>query len=304
VLTSDFALDLPDIATQLDSAARKSFRSEESWKAISLLLLFGGACAAVVPSRYHTGHIVLSLGPLASGLCFLVTLAISVALAEDRHTEQAGRAASVGQRYQSLAWRYATGGAPFVETYRADVARRLYLESAMALSGAVGRLAPLIDFRSGGQHVTASMDALRAAGLEARRAAYKELRLTPVVAEAKARAALLSRRAKQFRAGLRIFSFLALAAALAEAVDLLSLDLVGAMTVGSTGVLAWTAMQRYDSRAAEATVQFEQAALLVAQLELLRDPDRWGAFVANCEDRLFGPVQLLLDDGRRGQDVG
>jgi SMODS and SLOG-associating 2TM effector domain 3/SMODS and SLOG-associating 2TM effector domain 1 len=258
--------------------------------AVSLSLLFLGAAAATVPAHLQHRAVTLSPGPLLSGICFLIALFISLALAEDRHEYYAVRAVNIGLQFESLAWKYSVGGYPFVETYAESIAQRLYLDAALELTNSLTIAASGTRLRTDGSHLTESMARLRASNLEDRKSAYRDLRLLPLASEAESRSARSTGWLRVTRISARTFSVLAVILALAQAVDIITIDFVGAAAAGSTAILAWGAMRKYEVEAGEAVTQYERTTLLLARSESISDEGQWSAFVANCEDVLWGPA--------------
>jgi hypothetical protein len=252
-----------------------------------LLLLLAGAVAATIPWHMHHEGMQIALGPLLSGVCFVATLFISLSLAEDRQEFLAAQAENAGLKLDSLAWKYSAGGYPFIATYDESVARRLYVDEMLGITNTLSSM--VSDFRIGtsGAPVTEEMADLRTSSLTSRMETYRLRRLLPIASEAQARSVSARRRSKAMRSLARAFSAAALVVALCQAINLLAIDLVGAVTVASTVFLTWNSTRKYDVEAGDAVTQYERAALLIVRSDGISDESQWSAFVANSEDLLW-----------------
>jgi hypothetical protein len=238
-------------------------------------LLAAAAATAIIPEGY-TGNV----GPIITLLLFLGALAIQLggfaAKAEGRWYE--ARAAS--ESIKTASWEFAVGGEAFrldddtAERQYLDVLRRVLANVKSLDVGAAG---------TANGSVTASMKALREADRAARAAAYLRGRVEDQVVWYSDKAALNSRRHKQFGSAVVVIESAAVLLGVLRVSGTVGPDYLGPFAACAAGVLGWMQAKKYANLAAAYAVTSHEVSLVPATLDPTQSEETWATAVHDAE---------------------
>jgi hypothetical protein len=271
------AADLPAILTAVDRASDTSQRRFARASAGRLVALVVAAVSAVVSAAWEA--VLLTAGVSLAAFC--VALACELYLWRARPERRWYEARAAAESVRTLSWKYAVGGEPMPVQLDPRLAREL-LSAGLAEAAPVDAGAA----RGDGSAPTPWMDAVREAGLEARRAAYLVHRVAHQRAWYQARASSNAAAALRWRRALVALELAGLAAVaflLARpAGPLLAGGVAVAAAVAAAAAGSWLQLRQHEQLAVAYRTTLEDIDGVEAQVRAAT-AQTWSRTVSDAE---------------------
>jgi hypothetical protein len=271
---------LPAFFSRADSISLEAQRRHVRATKFELLLLGLAATGAVIWTLTDRSAAVAIVASVA--LIGAFTIRAKAFLGREPAGWYQGRAAA--ESAKTLAWRYAVCGNPLplqLGLYAADaliLAR--FSEIASRLDPKVVDLAPIDD------DITDWMRRLRSAPLEERRAVYEAERLRVQHGWYAAKAASNARQHRSWSVTLMAIEAAGVLLAIAQATELVDIDLLGLVATLGAGVIAWTGTRSHATLADAYGLTASEIETILSLVDSQLTEDQWQVFVAGAEDAI------------------
>ena len=292
-MTETLKLRRSDLSAICRSAADVSAAGQRQTKLLvrtELVTLIGAGAAGV--HGLHVGSSKLDLLAAVAGVLFLVSFGCltyrSISKPENRW--YAGRAGAESLR--TLAWRYAVGGDPFPTALPEQDAAELYLDRVERILAALKDL-ELAPTAPDDRELTPTMQRVRAAPFEARRAVYQRDRIENQIRWYADRAAQHERLARLW---LRVAALASLAGVVAAGFRLfggVEVDLLGVAASCASAAIAWNQLNQHRALVAAYRVTGQELAIIRDRSDHVAEP-KWRSFVSDAEDAVSREHTLWL----------
>jgi len=190
-----------------------------------------------------------------------------------------GRAAA--ESAKTLTWRYAVAGDPFPPAGgNVDGAFRAQLAAVTRDLTVI-----LIPETGGGDQITHSMRALRAADFAERRAAYLAGRIEEQCSWYAGKAQQASRRNNLFLLLTIMLEFVGVVAAVLRIAEVISFDLLGILAAAAGGIASWAQTRQWGSLARAYAIAANELSTIGGQAREVTEDD-WPRFVDEAEEAI------------------
>lgn len=277
-------LDDGDLPATYQHAARTRESNErrlERYTAAQLLLFCLAAACGAFTLEVTYRDVSADVAGLVALVAFFLALILELMLAQGKFDEWRERTDSAAEAVESLAWRYAVGGAPFgLVATRDDPDEALIAAISVVTRGLRDvELTP----SGGSRQMTPAMTALRKDTFDHRRAAYKT-RLERKRAELEERADESRRRRAWWERVATTTLVLGLVGAMLKVLTLTALDVLGVAAAIAAAATAWLQTKRYRNRALDAGSKAAELTDAIESGDLIESEWLWSEYVQATEE--------------------
>lgn len=283
---------LPGLFMSADRLSKDSRRNDRVLLGAELLLLTFAALASIPSVMMRDLNITSGLATTAL-LAALIFSLVRVALRTD---ETWYRARAVAESVKSLAWLYASGGAPFPigSSDGADEILNTRLREILEESGGLD-----IRPRSEGQ-ITSSMRTLRASSLAQRKDAYLETRVRAQIAWYSGKSQDNATSARNWIVGAVLIYGAGIVAGVLRFLGVYDTDLMGLAAAVAGAALSWRQSQQHQTLKVAYAFAAHDLMLIADRLSAVQSDDEWASFVSNAEAAISREHTMwLARNGRR-----
>ena len=273
----------PDYAVRLDAEGRQLRDRAQRAQGRILVALCGSGLAAALPYKLTIGSDEIALGSSFAALFVLVSLLLGVFLVEDGTAADAESALSVARHMTSESWKFAVGSQGYSRTLGDPAARRKLSRVLQGLVMTHGRALARLQHLEAPPQVNQPMTELRLRSLDERRSRYLAERLDVAVDSDDRDLRRLRQRARHAQILARSAQVLMLGLAIAQAVQVLDVDLVGAVGAVSASAVAWLGFLRVEREAEALGSRASASVVMRDRLLAAADEPEWAALVEECE---------------------
>jgi hypothetical protein len=269
--------DLPSIYRVASDHSARGQRTATRWLAAQLILLGFGAVLGAVDGVDVAG---VHLGSASAAGALLISLVPAAWLAA-RNPQRAwyeGRAAA--ESVKTLAWKYAVRAEPFTGN---DTTASTRLEADFA---AICSEVESIDWPEWADQITPSMQALRQAGLEIRKEAYRSGRIEIERRWYAGKAASYQQANRRWNALAIGATAVGLTSGFLKAWGVMSYDGLGAASAIAAGATALLQMKQFRPLVAAYGLTGRDLTEVQKQLERAADEQEWAQRAAGAEDAI------------------
>ena len=273
--------DYPALFATADQASTGGQRSYLRALAARLSLAVLAAISAAFTIRIGGGS--LDAAAAVTALAFIIALVVDVTVLQGRPGRAWYEGRALAESAKTLAWRYAVGGAPFLQSLTGEQADRLFLDRIRLLQRDLPSV-PLLATTA--PTITPTMRQLRAAPLADRRAAYQNGRVLDQQHWYATKSRYHQRRATAFRISALGMEVLGVVAALAKAFGIVNFDLAGIVAASVAALAAWSAARQHATTATAYVVTAHELGAIAELLRQNHDELEWSTAVDDAEDAI------------------
>ncbi|MGY2067016.1 DUF4231 domain-containing protein [Blastococcus sp. SYSU DS0619] len=258
---------------------------------LGLLVLAAGGAAG----NWESNDAQFDIGALVAAAGFLAALVLGLSTAARRPEAQWYEGRAGAESVKTLAWRYAVGGEPY-PVGAPDADARL-LKRLSSIPDQLPGIAwePVTPT----EQITGAMRALRASTWEERWEAYVQGRVVDQLEWYSKKATAHRDRERRLGIAVAVVTGIGAAAALAQVVNWLELDLMGVLAALAAAIAAWGQAQQHRTLATAYSLAAQELAMVRDQLQTLHSEADWPAAVDDAEEAISREHTMWL--ARRGR---
>jgi SMODS and SLOG-associating 2TM effector domain 3/SMODS and SLOG-associating 2TM effector domain 1 len=271
--------DLPALFKAADVSSLEGQRQFLAAMRIRLGALVVAAAGGVLVGRVGPPDWFAFVAVIAFALALVAELFIFIGRPERVWYE--GRA--VAESVKTLAWRFAVGGAPL--SLEGNDSERLFLSRLREILTDVSDLS-LSDCLSGREQITPAMRALREAGQEQRKEAYRVGRIENQAEWYARKGAWNGQRARRWRVAALAFEFAGIVVGVIMTIGLVDIDLLGVLAAIVATLTAWLQTKQHETLSRAYSVASQELAAVRSDWETERSEYQWAQFVDEAEEAI------------------